>query len=85
MFIVGGDLPIFLNVDTEFLYRRSLPICLRLAVRLTKVFLKNSPIVDGLLLVTPFRYLGLAVEHFLFLRALNFGPFPLVCTQIGKE
>ena len=85
IFIGGGGIPIFLNVGTELPHRRRLPIYRRPIRRVTKVFLKIIPIIDGIPLVTPFTDLGLAVENFLLLQAFNFGPVTLGFTQRGKE
>ena len=84
-FLGCGGLLIFLNVDTEICHSRRLPISRRLIRRVPNFSLKMIPIVHELPYLTPFRYLGLAVDNCLFLRAFNFCPVPLFCTQIGTE
>ena len=61
-----------------------LSISSRLIWRVSKVFLKTIPIIDGIPLVTPFIYLGFGVDNLWFIHALNFGPVPLDCTKRGK-
>ena len=85
IFLGDGGIPIFLNVGTEFPHRRRLTISRRLVSRVSKVFFKNIPIIDGFLLVNYFRELGLAAEYSLFPRAFNLSPDHLSCTKRGKE
>ena len=85
IFLGGGGLLIFLNVVTELLHMRRLPISSIIIRRVTKVLLKMIPIIDGIPLVTPYRDLGLAVEDGMFFQAFNFGTVHLSCTKIGKE
>ena len=72
-----SGIPVFINVGTEFPHRRRLNISRRLIRRVPEVFLKISPILDVILLVTPFRDLGLEVEDGLFLQEFNFYPVTL--------
>ena len=85
IFIGGGGLPIFVNVGPEFPHRRRISIHRRLTRRVLKLFLKISPIIYDITLVTTFRELGLAVENCLFLQAFSFGPVTPACTKGGKE
>ena len=62
IFLCGGGLSIFLNIGTEFPHMRRLTISRRLIKIVPKFLLKNSPIIYGILLVTHFRELGLAVD-----------------------
>ena len=84
-FLGGGGLPIFLNVVTELPHRSRLSISRRIIKRVPKVCLKISSITYGIILVTSFGDLGIAIENCLFLQAFNIGPVPLACIKIGKE
>ena len=85
IFLGGGGLTIFLNVGTEFPHRSRLLIYRILIRRVTKVFLKISPLIYGIPLVTIFRDHGLSVDYDLFIQASNLGPVPMACTKIVKE
>ena len=73
----SSGIPVFINVGTELPHRRRLNISRRLIRRVPKVFLEISPILDGIILVTTFRDLGLEVEDGFFLQELNFYPVTL--------
>ena len=85
IFLGSGGFPIFLNVVIELPQKRRLPIYRRLSRIVTGVLLKIIPIIYGLVLVTTFIYLLLAIEDSIFLLAFNFFPVLMDCTQRGKE
>ena len=85
IFICGNGLPISINLGTELPHKRRMYISRIIISMLPKVFLKISPIIYGLPLVTPFRNLGLTVDNCLFLHTFNFSTVPLVLTRRGEE